>query len=143
MSYQYLTTSGQLSEFVARLAGAATIAFDTEFVSEDTYRSDLCLIQVLADDELAVIDPLAAGDVTSFWEAIAGGSHETIVHAGREELVFCLAATGKRPSRLFDIQIAAGLVGYEYPAGYRRLLAKVLGERPQKGETRTDWRRRP
>ncbi|HEV2970897.1 MAG TPA: HRDC domain-containing protein [Pirellulales bacterium] len=143
MSHLHITTAGQLADFTARLAGVETIAFDTEFVSEDTYRSDLCLIQVAVGEELAVIDPLTAGDVTPFWEAIASGGHETIVHAGREELVFCLAAAGRRPARLFDIQIAAGLVGYEYPAGYGALLAKVLGERPQKGETRTDWRRRP
>lgn len=143
MSYQHITSSGQFSEFVGQLAGVDTIAFDTEFVSEDTYRSDLCLIQVAAAGQLAVIDPLAVGDVAPFWEAISTGHHETIVHSGREELVFCLNATGRRPTRLFDIQIAAGLIGYEYPAGYGALLAKVLGERPQKGETRTDWRRRP
>jgi ribonuclease D len=143
LSYHHIATPEQLAEFIPRLADVDTIAFDTEFVSEDTYRSDLCLIQVAVGDELAVIDPLGTGEVAAFWEAIASGPHETIVHAGREELVFCLAATGRRPSRLFDIQIAAGLVGYEYPAGYGALLGKVLGERPQKGETRTDWRRRP
>jgi ribonuclease D len=142
-TYQHITTAEQFAKFVDGLADAETIAFDTEFVSEHTYRSDLCLIQVAVGSDLAVIDPLAVGDVTAFWQAIAAGSHETIVHAGREELVFCLAATGRRPSRLFDIQIAAGLVGYEYPAGYGALMAKLLGERAQKGETRTDWRRRP
>ena len=141
--FQHITTPKQLAEFVGRLADVETIAFDTEFVSEDTYRSDLCLIQVAVGGELAVIDPVSAGDTKAFWEAVADGRHETIVHAGREELVFCLTATSRRPSRLFDIQIAAGLVGYEYPAGYGALLAKLLGERPQKGETRTDWRRRP
>ena len=44
---------------------------------------------------------------------------------------------------LFDVQIAAGLVGFEYPAGYGSLLSKLLGQRLHKGETRTDWRRRP
>jgi ribonuclease D len=34
-------------------------------------------------------------------------------------------------------------VGYEYPAGYGSLIAKILGQTPRKGETRTDWRRRP
>ena len=42
-----------------KLAQAKTIALDTEFVSEHTYRPVLCLIQVAADGELAVID---AGD---------------------------------------------------------------------------------
>ena len=39
------------------------------------------------------------------------------------------------PTGLFDLQIAAGLVGYEYPAGYGSLLFKLLGQRLEKGET--------
>jgi ribonuclease D len=50
---------------------------------------------------------------------------------------------GQPLARLFDVQIAAGLVGFEYPAGYGSLLFKLLGQRLHKGETRTDWRRRP
>ena len=74
---------------------------------------------------------------------LAAPGHETIVHAGREELLFCLGAAGRPPERLFDVQIAAGLVGFEYPAGYGSLMFKLLGQRLNKGETRTDWRRRP
>jgi ribonuclease D len=44
---------------------------------------------------------------------------------------------------LFDIQIAAGLIGLDYPAAYGTLLQKLLGESLGKGETRTNWRRRP
>jgi ribonuclease D len=47
------------------------------------------------------------------------------------------------PAGLFDVQVAAGLVGMEYPAAYHTLLSKLLGETSQKPETRTDWRRRP
>ncbi len=143
MPHLHITTAEQLAAFVARLTTADPICFDTEFVSEDSYRSDLCLIQVAAGDALAVIDPLATGDVNSFWEALAAEGHETIVHAGREEFLFSLAAIGRRPARLFDVQIAAGLVGHEYPAGYGSLIGRLLGKSPQKGETRTDWRRRP
>ena len=50
---------------------------------------------------------------------------------------------GRLPEQLFDVQIAAGLVGFEYPAGYGSLMFKLLGQRLNKGETRTDWRRRP
>jgi ribonuclease D len=41
------------------------------------------------------------------------------------------------------VQIAAGMIGLEYPASYGTLVAKILGHATQKGETRTDWRRRP
>jgi len=143
VDYDLITTDGQLEQFCRDLADVKWIAFDTEFVSEDTYRPQLCLVQVATADRLAVIDPLSAKQMTPFWQLLAAPTHDTIVHAGREELLFCIASADKRPHKLFDVQIAAGLVGYDYPAGYGALLFKLLGQRPQKGETRTDWRRRP
>jgi len=143
VKYDHITTDQQLAEFCRDLADIPAIAFDTEFVSEHTYRPVLCLVQVAAAGRLAVIDSLAVRDMTPFWQLLAAPGHETIVHAGREELLFCLQAVGSRPHNLFDIQIAAGLVGYEYPAGYGSLMFKLLGERLHKGETRTDWRQRP
>jgi ribonuclease D len=143
LDYQHITSDRQLEDFCRAVAAAPSIAFDTEFVSEHTYRPQLCLIQVAAGDRLAVIDPLAVRSVAPFWELVAAEGHETIVHAGREELLFCLDAVGRPPQRLLDVQIAAGLVGYEYPAGYGSLMFKLLGTRLHKGETRTDWRRRP
>ncbi|MCA9178258.1 MAG: HRDC domain-containing protein [Planctomycetales bacterium] len=142
MDYQHIVKPEQLQEMVADMRGASLIGFDTEFVSEDTYYPHLCLVQANVDGRLYILDPLEV-DVTPFWEALASPSHITICHAGREELRFCLRAAGKRPHRLFDAQIAAGLVGMEYPAAYSTLIARVVGKRLSKGETRTDWRRRP
>ncbi len=143
MNYRNIVTDEDLKSFCRAIAQCPTIAFDTEFISEHTYRPILCLIQVAAGDELAVIDPLELKSVKPFWEAIAAPGHVTIVHAGRSELEFCLHDLGKRPTALFDVQIAAGMIGYEYPAGYGTLLARILGEKVKKHETRTDWRRRP
>ncbi|HEY2883321.1 MAG TPA: ribonuclease D [Pirellulales bacterium] len=143
MSYNHITNDQQLAGYCDELARAEVIAFDTEFVSEHTYRSQLCLIQVCTPQGLAIIDPLEIGNLPRFWEVLATGNHQTIVHAGREELVFCLAAVGKPPANMIDVQIAAGLVGGEFPAGYGSLLGRLLNVSAQKGETRTDWRRRP
>lgn len=145
MSVQHLdiTTPEQLRQYCRKLAHAKTIAFDTEFVSEHTYRPVLCLIQVSADGELAVIDPIAIEDVTPFWTAVTASGHETIVHAGRGEMEFCWQAVERWPAKLFDVQLAAALVGAEYPAGLGSLITKFLGRTPPKHETRTDWRRRP
>jgi len=143
VSYRSITTDRELKEYAEGLAGCESIALDTEFVAEDSYRPVLCLIQVAAGGELAVIDPLALDELAPFWEALAAEGHETIVHAGRGEVEFCLAAIGRPPARLFDVQIAAGLIGIEYPAGYGTLISTLLNERAKKHETRTDWRRRP
>jgi ribonuclease D len=143
VNYENIATDQELRDYCRDLAGYDSIAFDTEFVSESTYRPVLCLIQVYAGGRLAVIDPLAVGDVRPFWETITSGRHETIAHASRVELEFCLQAVERLPAKLFDVQVAAGLVGIEYPAGYGTLVARLLGESSKKHETRTDWRRRP
>lgn len=143
VQFRHIITDQQLRTYCDELSSATTIAFDSEFVSEDTYRPDLCLLQVSALGQLAVIDAHTVEDLTPFWQRLASAGHETVVHAGREEFLFCLRSIGKGPSRWFDVQIAAGMVGIEYPASLGNLVSRILGQSMSKGETRTDWRRRP
>ncbi len=143
MSHLTITRQTDLVEYCNGLSRAEWIAMDTEFVSEDSYRPELCLIQVAAPQGMAIIDMVAVKDATPFWKALTDGDHETIVHAGRGDLEFCLRSVAQRPKRLFDTQVAAGLVGIEYPIGLRNLILKVVGDCSKKHETRTDWRRRP
>jgi ribonuclease D len=138
-----ITTRPDLDALCRRLRAADRIGFDTEFVSEDTYRPELCLVQVATADELALVDALKLEDLSILWRTLATGEHASIVHAGREELNFCALAAGTPPANLFDVQIAAGLVGPDYPAAYGTLVSRYLGHKVDKGETRTDWRRRP
>ncbi|MDA7950462.1 MAG: HRDC domain-containing protein [Pirellulaceae bacterium] len=140
---QSITTDQELLDYCQQLASTEYLAFDTEFLSGNTYRSYLCLVQVATAEGIALIDPLDIVDMTPFWKILCEGDHQTIVHAGREELRFCLQATGQLPKNLFDIQLAAPFIGMEHPAAYQNLVNKVLGIEISKGETRTDWSRRP
>lgn len=65
------------------------------------------------------------------------------MHAAGEDLRIGLIKTGKLPRRVFDVQLAAGLVGLSYPLSLGNLVGQVLGVSLGGGETRTDWRRRP
>jgi ribonuclease D len=141
--HETITSAAQLADFCRRLARAERIGIDTEFVSEDTYRPELCLVQVATERELAVIDPYRAGDLKPFWQALAEDHHTTIAHAAREEVNFCLTAFGRPPAGVFDTQIAAGFCSTEYPSSYGAVVTKILGQKAAKGEQRTDWRRRP
>ncbi len=145
IEFDFIETESQLAAYCQRIAGQRLIAFDTEFVSEDRYLPELCLLQVAAGQHMAIIDTLACQDLTPFWDLICDPrhDHETVVHAAREEFRFCVLANGKRPHRLFDTQIAAGLIGLEYPAAYSNLVSRYCGESLQKHETRTNWRKRP
>jgi ribonuclease D len=138
-----ITHPGMLASALDHLRGCTHIAFDTEFVGEDTYRPDLCLVQVATAEQLFLLDPLSCGPLDAFWELLADPSRVVIVHAGREEMRMCQFGIGRPPAHVFDVQIAAGLVGFSYPIGYAGLVQELLGQRAQKGETLTDWRRRP
>ena len=142
-SFEIVTTESQLRELVRRLADHAHVAFDTEFVSEHTYRSQLCLLQIAAPGILAVVDTLAVPELEPFWRLLAEPGRTTVVHAGREEMGFILHAIKARPAELFDVQVAAGLVDHDYPAGYAAIVRRFLNLPTNKGETRTDWRQRP
>jgi ribonuclease D len=143
VSHETITSSAQLADFCGRLARADRIGIDTEFVSEDTFRPELCLVQVATADELAVIDPYRVRDLTIFWRTLSEGRHTTIAHAAREELNFALLACGRPLANLFDTQIAAGFCSNEYPGSYGSVVSRFLNIRPGKGEQRTDWRLRP
>src|SRR6478609_11350637 len=56
-----ITKSDDLQALVGRLSKQPFIAVDTEFMRENTYWPDLCLIQVAGGDEAAAIDPKAEG----------------------------------------------------------------------------------
>ena len=141
--FEHITTAEGLADFCERWRSCKYIGFDTEFVSENRYRPELCLLQVAADGEYAIIDTLAIKDVTPFWDLLAKGPHVTIAHAAREEFLFCYRACQKRPHKLFDVQLGAGMIEIEYPAAYGNLVSRLLGSKVDKGETRTDWSRRP
>jgi ribonuclease D len=131
-----------LEALCSRLARAEILGFDTEFVSEHTFYPELCLVQIVTPEESAVIDSKAV-DVLPLWKTIATGDRVTVLHAGREELNFLHRSVGAIPKRIFDVQIAAGFCGNEFPAAYGSLVGRFLGKQIVKGEQRTDWRRRP
>jgi ribonuclease D len=140
---EIVTTPQQLAESCAFLSDCATLGFDTEFVGEETYHPRLCLVQVATPTRLLLIDPLSAGPLDAFWELIVDPARTVVVHAGREEVRLCRLWSGRPPGNLFDLQLAAGLAGLVYPLGHGPLVNQVLGARLAKGETLTEWRRRP
>ena len=137
-----ITRQSELDDLCVRLASSPEIAYDTEFVSEDSFHPELCLIQIASRSEMAVVDPQTV-DITPFWKLLVAGNHVTVLHAGREELNFLLRSVGQTPQRLFDVQLASGFCSHEYPAAYGSVVSRFLGQKPVKGEQRTDWRRRP
>ncbi len=143
LEFEDIESDKQLRRFCEENSGQSIIGFDTEFVSENRFRPEFCLLQIAAGDNLAIVDTLAVQDLKPFWELRREPGRITIAHAAREEFLFCFRDVQFRPSNLFDLQLAAGLIGMEYPAAYGTLVSKLCNVQLEKGETRTDWSRRP
>jgi ribonuclease D len=133
----------RLQDAVRSIEQAPVVGFDTEFVGDDTYETELCLLQVATADAIFLIDPLARIDLREFWLALTATGREVVAFAAWQELLFCRNYAGRLPESVFDPQLAAGLVGFGYPISYANLVRQLLGAHLRSSEAYTDWRQRP
>lgn len=140
---QPLTTSADIASRVRDFAGCDILAVDTEFNRTSTYRPQLCLVQLAASSGDALIDMIAGADFSPLKTLLGDDPCIKLLHSGKQDLEALQLTLGWLPNRVFDTQIAAGLLGHPPQAGYATLVEKVLGVKLDKSATRTDWSKRP
>ena len=143
MSSKLISYHEDFLSLCEHIRDAGVVAFDTEFVSENSYRPALGLLQFATEERSVAVDPLAVADLTPWWEIMADDSTSVIVHGGQAEVRFCLHHLGRPPQKLYDIQIAEGFRGRSYPLSYSAIVQRVINRRVDGSQTRTDWLRRP
>lgn len=130
-------------------SATARVAVDTEFIRERTYWPQLSLVQVAIEapgapePEIVLADMLVEGMAAALAPLLEDRSILKIMHSASEDLVALRQACGVVPDPLFDTQIAASLAGVGAGLGYQRLVQELLGIAVDKGETRSDWMKRP
>jgi ribonuclease D len=139
----YVTDTEALRKLVTRLRRSSSVAVDTEFMRERTYYARLCLIQVGDDNVQAIIDPLAFDDLSPLCDLLVDPDVVKIFHAGSQDLEIFYRLCGVATAPVFDTQVAATLAGFAQQVGYGALVKELLGVVLDKGDTYTDWSRRP
>jgi ribonuclease D len=119
------------------------IGIDTEFVRERTFFPLPALIQVADAAGVVLIDVTALESLSLLAETLAASAPLKVMHAFSEDLEVLAIAAGCEPDAVFDTQLAGAFGGYGYSLGYRSLVEAMLGMFLDKGETRSDWLRRP
>ena len=119
------------------------MALDTEFVRERTFYQKLGLVQVAAEDAVWLVDPIAVRDLQPVVDLLSAPSTLKVLHSVSEDIEVFHHTLGAEPRPLFDTQVGAALAGIGPALGYARLVATLLEVELHKGETRTDWLRRP
>ena len=140
-----ITTTPALAELCERLSKADFITVDTEFMRENTYWPELCLVQIADDKEAAAIDPLAPGlDLAPLLELLVDNEDVLkVFHAGGQDVEIIYNLTGRTPHPIFDTQIAMMAISQSEQIGYSNLVESWLGFSIDKGARFTDWSRRP
>ena len=133
----------RLDDVIDAIARAKRVALDTEFIREGRYFPFVCLAQLAINDKIYVVDPLKILDILPLWKALLRKDLTLIVHSGFQDLQIIYEATGSLPSRIIDVQVAAGFAGFGYPMAYHSLVSGVLGKTLAKSATYTRWERRP
>ncbi len=145
LEYRWIDRQADFDDLVVELLAQPRYALDTEFHRERTYYPKLALVQVAwrTDDgqQLALVDPLAV-DVTGFSKRLFVSDALCVIHAAQQDLDVLTHAVGAVPARMFDTQLAAGVLGYGTPS-LVSLLQGEIGVTPAKGDRLTDWLRRP
>lgn len=135
-----------LAALCEKLAGHTMLAVDTEFIREQSYVPSLELVQVAAPDgTAAAIDYRTLGrfEGDPFVAMLKDPGILKVLHAADQDLEMLHLLTGVVPGPIWDTQLVTGLFGYSGRLGYQAVVENMLGHRPTKGETLTDWSQRP
>ncbi len=145
MNYRiyFIDQPTSLKDAVADIATSPWMGLDTEFVGEKTFLPVLCLVQVVIEQRIYLIDALRLKDLRPLMRLIEDPAILKITHAGDNDYRLLNMLYGTVPANTFDTQIAAGFVGHNYPAGFAKIVERELRVSLAKSHTVARWDVRP
>jgi ribonuclease D len=139
----WIDRDAELPALARALEAHAWIGVDTEFLRERTFFPKLCLLQLAAGGQIWCVDTLRIESLDALMAALTAVASRKIIHAARQDLEAVYLSAKHVMSPVFDTQIAAGCIGLKPQVGYAELVKTLLDVTVPKGQTRTDWSKRP
>ena len=143
MNWTLVTDDAGMQAALADIAGADAVAVDTEFMRRNTFYPQPALLQLNATGHAWLIDPLAIKDLDPLKEWMSKSESIKLLHSCSEDMEVFRHWLGVVPAPLVDTQRIAPLVGEPAGLGYRAIVGRLSGVEIDKGETRSDWLKRP
>jgi len=139
----YIQDLDSLLPLCEQFSTADVLTIDTEFVRTRTLFPKLGLLQISDGQHIALIDPIAIDDLSSFWALLENPNTIKVLHACSEDLEVFLTAGNCKPVNLIDSQIIMSFLGHGLSMGYAAMVKHYLDIELDKSESRTDWTKRP
>ena len=131
-----------LNESIEKLKNTREVAVDTESDSLFVYFEKVCLIQISADGQSYVIDPLETGDLSALNDIFSNPEVLKIFHAAEYDLMCLKRDFGFEFANLFDTMIAARMLGRK-EIGLGSLLESEFDIHLDKHYQKANWGVRP
>jgi ribonuclease D len=141
-SPRYIDTPAALLDWVDRLKGITVVAVDTESDSFHHYREKVCLIQMTANGEDAIVDPLALDSLEPLRAMLADENVTKIFHDAGYDLMCLRRDYNFEVTNIFDTMLASRLMGRK-SFGLAAILQERFGFTANKRLQRSDWAMRP
>jgi ribonuclease D len=141
MNAVLIEDAATLAAFCTRLAAVERVALDTEFHNERSYAARLMVVQIVAGDETAIVDPLKIADLRPLAAALA--TKTVVGHALQSDLKIFADRFDALPAVAWDTQLAAAFCGYGMAISLADLVHDLVGIRLRKSQTVSDWSTRP
>lgn len=139
----FVDNDQQLQVLCQQWASVPLLALDTEFIRTDTFYPIAGLLQVSDGKGCFLLDPLAIEDFSPLVAVLENPDIIKVIHSCGEDLEVFDCLFGVLPQPLFDTQIGAALAGMDFSMSYQRLSEALLQKHVPKGETRSNWLKRP
>ena len=119
------------------------VGVDTEFRRTTKDNMRLALLQINDAEEIYLVDAVLIDDPKDHSSFLFSDSVTKIFHSCKEDIEAVYSWTGKKMVNLFDTQLAEAFLNGHYSIGYQGLVEEKIGITVDKGETRSNWIRRP
>ena len=139
----WIDRSDELPGLASAMAAQTAVGVDTEFLRERTFFPKLCLLQLSVGSRIYCVDTLKVGSLEALMPALTAPHTRKLIHAARQDLEALYLSSKQVLTPVFDTQIAAACVGLKPQMGYAELVLTLLQVTIPKGQTRTDWSKRP
>ena len=143
MSFTLIDTLDDLNFLNKELLLRPYVGVDTEFRRTTKDNMRLALLQINDAEEIYLIDTVLIDDPKDNCSFLFSDSVTKIFHSCKEDMEAVYSWTGKKMVNLFDTQLAEAFLNGHYSIGYQGLVAEKIGITVDKGETRSNWIRRP
>tara|TARA_Y100001970_G_scaffold250206_1_gene321718 strand:+ start:40708 stop:41544 length:837 start_codon:yes stop_codon:yes gene_type:complete len=143
MNFTLIETKEDLAFLNQELLQRPIVGIDTEFRRTTRDNMKMSLLQINDSDEIFIVDAKLIEEPNNSCSFLSSLKVIKVLHSCKEDLEAIYAWSSLEMKNIYDTQLANAFLGGEFSASYQSLVKENIQIEIDKGETRSNWLRRP